>query len=559
MLHKSIKKLSITLAIFSIPCSIASSGLAMQGFSIGKSFFQPRPASANIAREMMMEPNAQRKDADNWYGNFAATPFFQHAWNENNVDNSGSSHNGTLSALGAFAFWSGSNEMTVGTNINASTTASTTLANLDAYQFGLGNLSVNSTAAIVELNPIVYQAGCDFMLIVGSNANGPGFFAKIKAPLAVYNINPQLSESNPLPAVAYPAGALALGATAITDPATSMTQAFAGVKGNATEQGNYTPMQFGLIQGDLSTGAQFGDIEMTAGYRCINNQDKSLSIAIRASAPTGNKATGVYMLEPIVGHGGNWGLGGYAAGHVLLWEGSKDDSLTFKFMGDLLHLFNTKTMRSYDLTLNGPGSRYLLVADYQGNSYNNAIQNLINYTTLESESSFGAEGNIAVAFNYACHGWTLDAGYEFYGRSVEDLKITGAFADEAYAILGRQSIGFVALPGTASQACQPGATIGSSVAALTGTTVPDITIVATGTTIGNALNPSNRIALTDLNIEGAEQDSYLTSKVFTKVAYEWENTNCVPFLGLLGEFEFSNSFNNALPQWGIALVGGIWF
>jgi len=559
MMQFSIKKFIITFTILSMHSLLTCSGLAPQEFSISKNFFQPRPASANIAREMMMQPNNIHKNTDGWYGNISATIFFQHGWNENNVDTINESKHGAVSALGAFSWWSGNNIMTVGTNTQASTTSATTLANLDAYQFGLGNLTLTSTAATIKLNPIIYQTGTDFLFIFGCDSNEPGFFAKIKAPLTAYIINPQFSESNSLAAVAYPAGALALGTSTITDPALTMTQAFTGIQGDATEQGDYTPIQFGLINGIQSTGARFADIEMTAGYTFINDDRNSFSIALRASAPTGNKATGIYLLEPIVGRGGNWGAGAYVAGQSKLWENNNDDSLSFKFMGDVMHLFTTNTMRSYDLLVNGPGSKYLLVANYQNNVYQGSIQNLINYTTLESQSTFGVEADIAVAFNYARNGLTIDAGYEFYGRSLEDLNIIGNFNEQAYAILGRQGIGFAEDPGTNSYACQPGATINSSVASLTGTTVPDITIVATGNTIGNALNPSNRISLTDLDIEAAEQNSYLTSKIFTKIGYEWTCDNYIPFCGIMAEFEFSNSFNNALPQWAIVAVGGITF
>src|SRR3990167_7173664 len=147
MMRHVTKKFSITLTILSMSNLLTCSGLAPQEFSISKNFFQPRPASANIAREMMMQPTTLHKNTDGWYGNFSATIFFQHGWNENNVDTINESKNGAVSQLGAFAWWSGNNIMTVGTNTQASTASTTTLANLDAYQFGLGNLALTATAA----------------------------------------------------------------------------------------------------------------------------------------------------------------------------------------------------------------------------------------------------------------------------------------------------------------------------------------------------------------------------------------------------------------------------
>ncbi|AXK60293.1 hypothetical protein [Candidatus Chromulinivorax destructor] len=548
MVNKSMKKLFVGLAVLSTAASLHSEAVQ----STSKGFFQPRAASANIAREMLMQPNEQ-KHSDGWYGNFSATGFYQRGWNDNSVD-SQSDADSNVSGLGAFPFWSGTNTMAVG---NSATTAAGIVAgtpSVDGYQFGLGT---TSTAGSINLNPIVYQAGADFMFIVGSASHEPGFLFKIKAPIAVYNINPNLTEVAATPAANYNEGQLSLSTTDVAIPTgATMTQALAGNLGDAPTLGNYTPMQYGLVQGDISTGAKFGDIEMTAGYNFISNEDSSFSVALRASAPTGNKATGQYMLEPIVGRGGNWGLGGYTAAHVNLWEGSNDNRLSFKVMADVMHLFGTDTVRSYDLTENGGGSRYLLVADYNAGVYQNSIQNLINVTTLASTSSFGVEGDVAVGFNYTGGGFSFDLGYEFFGRSAETLEITGDF-NTRYAVLGHQGPGTATDGSVASFAAQPGATMRNAVAQTD--IVQTGTVATTADALGDARLTANQVSLADLNVEGAQQSAYLTSKIFAKVGYEFAQNDYVPFVGVMGEFEFSNSLNNALPQWSVALVGGVSF
>ena len=555
MVKKSMKKLFVGLAVLTSATAFASSSAA-EGLSTSKGFFQPRSASANIAREMMMQPGAKHRNSEGWYGEFSATAFYQRNWNQapvtSTVDANSASDTNGLSSLGAMPLWSGTNVMTTGSNTGGTVSATTPYA--DVYQFGLGNYTAVADAPTsITLNPLVYQAGSDFMFIVGSSANEQGFFAKIKAPIAVYNINPQISEVAPTTAqlAAYGQGALDVVAGTIAAPAATMTQALAGT---ATPQGDYVVMKNGLITGAQSTGAKFGDIEMTAGYSFVSNEDNSFSVAVRASAPTGNKATGVYMLEPIVGRGGNWGLGGYAAGHVKLWEGNNDNRFTFKFMSDVMHLFTTSTMRSYDLTANGAGSRYLLVADYgtTGLAYAGTIQNLINVSTLASDSSFGVEGDVAVAFNYAGRGWTLDVGYEFYGRSAETLAITGAFVSGEYAVLGKQGVASTLDGTTVTDLCQPLASMSQSVVQINAA-------AGTGQAAVVAVAAATNIQLADFNVDAAAQSAYLSSKIFSKVAYEWESSDYVPFLGLLGEFEFSNSSNNALPQWSVAIVGGVSF
>jgi hypothetical protein len=150
---------------------------------------------------------------------------------------------------------------------------------------------------------------------------------------------------------------------------------------------------------------------------------------------------------------------------------------------------------------------------------------------------------------YQARGWSFDLGYEFWGRSAETLTITGAFAEQAYAVLGRQGVGHSTAGATPTTLCEPTATINTS-SARVNTAGGDVVSAATAT---------NRIALADLDQTGAQQDTSLTSKVFTKVTYEWIDSDYRPHLGLMGEFEISNSNNNALPQWAIALVGGVSF
>src|SRR3989339_253580 len=385
MVKKSMKKLFVGLAALSAVSLSASADT----LATSQNFFQPRAFSANLAREMLME-GSKHRDANGWYGEFSATAAYQRSWGQN-VSNSdgGAELADNVNGLGVHPFWSGTNVMTIGTNASSS--------DLDAYQFGLGTVT-NYTDAAITLNPIVYQAGADFMFIVGSSANEPCFFAKLKAPVGVYNINPNLTEVEATAAV-YAIGALDTTTATVADPAATMTQAFAGyLPEGQIAQGDFVPMQYGLIQGDQSSGARFGDIELTAGYRFISNDDNSLSIAVRAAAPTGGRAEGVYMMEPIFGRGGNWGLGGYVDGHVKLWQGNNDNSLQLKVMANAMHLFKADTVRSYDLTANGAGSKYLLVANYgdsASTTYLNSIANLINYSTLGSTSKFGVEGDAA--------------------------------------------------------------------------------------------------------------------------------------------------------------------
>jgi hypothetical protein len=529
--HKTANKQKLQLLFATLTLLASATLSANSDVSISKNLFLQRAFSANTSRELIMEGQVETTDFDGFYSFFSFTGAYQHSWNQS--ENEG---------IGAFPFWSGTNVMSVGTNTDSSS--------LDAYQFGLGTVA---TIGTIELNPIVYQGGADFLLYFGSSINDPGTFIKLKAPLGIIGINPQLTEFpatlGSFPANQYPGYSIQSqsGSTNNPDFAATMTQAFAGYLPNGQDKiGDFLPMEFGLINGTQLSGTQFGDIEMALGYNFICNDDYLFGIALRASAPSANKPTGEYLLQPIFGRGGSWGVGAYIDGRAKLWEDHANSKLNLNVMATILHLVKTtNTIRSYDLTANGPGSKYLLVADYNSNIYHGVIQNLINLSTLASSSSFSAEGDATISLTYLSNGWAADLGYNFWGRTAEILSISGAFPANRYAILGRQTVE----QGDGFALCQPSATIASSQPA--GADVDSVV---------SALTPSNRISGNSaFNLTAAQQASALTSKLFAKVSYSDLESHYSPHIGVAGEFEMSTAANNALPQWSVALIAGMYF
>jgi len=486
--------------------------------STSATLFLGRAFSANSAREMMMSAPCNENNNNNFNSYFSASAVYQRSFEQSHTQ-----------GIGAYPFWSQTNAMTVGTANGKSS--------LDAYQFGLGDVA---TVGVITLNPVVYQAGTDFMFYVSNKKNESGFFAKIKSAINVMSIDPSLQEINPAAAVAYPDGALSALFTGETPaPSTSITQAFAGVKGSQQAENDFRPMSKGLIDGVQSTGAHLSDIEMTFGYNLVcPKTDNSISIGARLTAPAGNKPESIYVLEPVTGRGGYWGIGAYLAAHFSIWD-QDDNNFAVNFMSNGIHLCEQNVMRQYDLTENGNGSKYLLVADYRNSIYQNSVQNLVNVSTLASQSSFRFEGDASLAVSYNYENISVDIGYNVWGRTKENLTINESFDVQRYAIIGRQLV--------ANDLCQPTATISSALDS------DDVNAV-------DATNPDNRISGNDaFNTTMAGQYSAVTSKMFTKIGYTWKESSCCPHVNLLGEFEFSNISNNALPQWGIALAGGVSF
>ncbi|MBP6869924.1 hypothetical protein KBC04_03520 [Candidatus Babeliales bacterium] len=533
----NLRQRNSTKEIFALSFLIFISTDIAAEVSISANLFLGRAFSANIAREMLMT-GPTNQDSYDVNGFIVIDGAYQRMWDQNKTQ-----------GIGAYPFWSETNKMTVGSN--------ETNSNIDAYQFGLGPVT---TTGSITLNPTIYQDGSDFMFYIRSKQYGHTVFAKIKSALSAMVVNPNLTESQAVTPVQYSGGAIywpTSGGFALptnADPALSMIQAFGGNLAGQSYQGNFRPMEYGLIDGQISSGAHLSDTEMTIGYQYICSEtDNTASLGMRVSAPTGNKPKGVHILEPITGRGGYWGLGFYLAGTYCLWhDEANQSSLKLNFMSDGIHLFNADVIRSYDLIANGHGSKYLLVADYKNGIYQSSIQNLINLSTLESQSSFPFEGDAAVGLTYNRGGFSCDLGYEVWGRTKENLTITESFDNQRYAILGRQVVA-VESNGASSTLCQPTATISSSIDALGGADATNANGVAVDATIA-----SNRIGNDSVfNTTITGQYSAVTSKLFTKIGYNWQDCSCSPYINLMGECEWSNISNNALPQWSIALMVGV--
>ena len=506
--------------------------------------FVGRAFSTDMARELMAEQAAwtMNADSDSWYGTMQVIGQYNRNFKSSSA-----------TGIGAMPFWSGTNVMTVGNNAHGSVAAGAPYQ-LDSYQFGLG---AQATPGLVLLNPVLYSAGADFLFYVGAHQTEAGFFGKVNFAVGVASVNPQLDEPTANTGVAYAASymnvATVSAATSVIYP--TMTAAFkGGAVPGATSA--FQGLNFGQIDGKQTSSAKFGDIDVAVGYNFLANDRSHLGVAVRFTGPTGNKPAGVYVLEPVWGNGGHWGLGGEVFGHATLWQGHDDRCL--ELWGDIQvqHLFKAAQVRSFDLTNNGAGSKYLLVGDFgaNGNAFANVVQQAINVTSLAVNSTVGAVVDMALMLQYNCNNWQFDLGYNFAGKSLEKLALVGTLAAGRYGVLGHQATTATAtLPaGTALNAIDPLATISTLMP-----TASQTLAVGGGT---NAANSTNNIKdQTALNVSAAAQAAGWSSKVFGQVAYRWNDSDYVPTLAVQGSGEFSTSGNNALNQWSVGVRGGFSF
>ena len=515
-----------------------------------QNLYQPHAFNASMSREIMLEKAAwfPMSDEEGWHGTFGVGFDYMHSFNPASCTVADICP-GRCSTLGSLPFWAadGSSTMTLGDNNDN--------RDMDVYQIGLGPVTTTGT---VTLNPIVFQAGADFLLYVGAHKTERGFFLKIHAPVGVISIDPNLCYTDTITAVDYPQGILNNAAATVTAPYENIEQAFAG----GSTAGFLKAMVFGLISCKRTSSAQFGDMEFALGYNFFADENKHLGLAVRFSAPTGNSADGVYVLEPIFGRNGHWGAGGELIGHWKFWESDSCDDCWAQmfFDGVALHLFKSKHSRSFDLKDNGLGSKYLLLAKYSTaipGVFQSEIINAVNITTVGVQSTFAVEGNFAFGLDFHWRNWSFEVGYEGWGRTCEQLCLDctcpGSTNYNEYAVLGRQAPFSSADGITATNLCEPGATISTSQARVNAATA---TIVL-ATTAANRLPEDPDDAL---DVDGQRARAVYTSKPYAELRYTWSDSDYVPYLAVTGGAEIPNTHKNeAVKFWNIGVNGGMAF
>ena len=514
---------------------------------------------------------------------------------------------GSCKNLGAMPFWSGTNTLTIGNNDGK--------ADLDGYQLGLGNIVTNADGigGVIRLNPEVQSFGTDIMMYYVRSKEERGFYFKVHAPLAALIVTPNLKElmvAESDNSVSFSQTTANPGSSNITyefyeypSPlrrAATVSDVFFGGSASSSLNGN-EPMPIHLRRGRISpckqTIIRFGDITTSVGYNAYMSEKGYFGLGFKVSLPTGNVPNAVYMLEPIVGRAGAWGVGGEICGSYKVWENAdQSKNVTVSIQGEALHLTpgRTPNFRTFDLKQNGPGSKYLLVQNYVA-AYDTTqgapvasqtitpqrLHPAVNITTLPVISKIAVEGNFALSFDFNCHDWNASLGGEFWGRSKEKLQIDITSAVDQrlpnlndYAVVGRQ-VSAYNINGEAFSTvapfnpintyyCEPLARINKSQSPvqLVGS-VPNVTApTSLPTGIADARIPANRIPADlceALDIAGAQASRAFTGKLFGQAGYTWTERCYMPSLAVIGGVEFTGQTNNAVQMWSVGLQGSLNF
>jgi hypothetical protein len=360
------------------------------------------------------------------------------------------------------------------------------------------------------------------------------------------------------------------------------------------------------------------EIRFITGWDFCVTPESHMGLALNVSAPTGNRPTGEYLFEPIIGNGHHWELSGGFNGHWTVWQREDEcASVTFFIDSVVGHFFNAMQHRTFDLK-NKPFSRYMLAERMDFSVTSTSLPNSLNYAGFTA-SRPGPDGqfvneftpvanitNITVSVGVdviadltalATVHWNAlswDIGYEFWARTCDDISLKPNVNPpliQSWSLKGDSFVfgindtvpeqPVIALSASESQATIHAGTnvipnastfdaaasnpsIDNPVAAQTGITPLS---AYTGAPINTSVDPIYINIPQDLDACGA-RTAGMSSKLFTHLQYNGDpEKHCawIPFIGIGGEVEWAHTgkkydcLRTNVSQWGVWVKGGIAF
>lgn len=464
----------------------------------------------------------------------------------------------------------------------------------------------------VEFTPRIVDVSVVFDKWLSLDCLYDGLYAAVHIPIVVSAWDLQLHEIIHNAGTAfYPAGYMA--PIRVNRVSNNPAEKLLGDDVEDVLQGSHVygdmnqPLQYGKIF-DRQNTTRVADLSFIIGWDGLRWRScAGAGVYTKVVAPTGNRSRAEFLFEAMAGNGGHWELGGGAhAWHTALadiWRAG--DQLMFTIDGWLTHLFSSDQRRSFDFTKNGPGSRYMLLAQ-MGTPANNLLVNgqapqfqyqgrlvpAINHTTLAVTTYFNVQAQATITAYYQCGSLTGALGYDIWVRSAEQLKKRSCFPANCFAIKGDAQIyGFtqvgdnpVKLSTTQSNATiragqgQTNFVVGDefenlnadnaavatdgAAGALLQLNATDSTALAIAQSQVQSSRPPILVTDSDLNICSGLLPRAHVHTLFAHLQHTWESPCASAFLGFGGSVSISHTdvcTNGGYGRWGIWLQGGLTF
>lgn len=431
-------------------------------------FLAFRSQGFNGAREIVGWHSLINKfDVGSWYGSFSVTPEYSRSFHTNRIQE-----------------WLFSNALSTVTtptqtkracSYQAIAVQGTKVSNRNTKALMAENFYLPPDySSIIRYNPTIDNEIIDLNFYLGLDRFAEGMFFRIHAPVThtrwALNMHEQVISKG---SQNYDVGYMDSSFTSTFEDPLVYGMSRTAMLGDFTEYvclgkapksdgaTNYT----GLSHARMATHAlsKNGLAELTAqlGWNFCTGEGYHCGIAVRTAAPTGTRPTGRWLFEPIVGNGHHWELGGSLTTHWRSWKNFKETVEINTYVDiNITHLFATQQCRTFDLWQN-PLSRYMLAMRFTGSVQNLKVSQesdnqeslyspaaqfaqefvpLANISTIPVDVSAAVQGEFILTFALTHDNYSVDMGYNFWGRTCLDIYRTcgckDGFIDNMYGMKG---------------------------------------------------------------------------------------------------------------------------
>jgi len=549
---------------------------SLEGFLGPRTLILPRSQSVNAARDLVgWQQEIHRYGQTSNYWVFAFTPEYTHTFHNQDLI-------GQLFGQESFS-------------VSGSAVPGRKSYDLLADYFELPR-DYEGTMCV---SPYISQFIADFNFFVGLDRITPGLFFIIHFPVVSSKWDVQFTQCATVPGTAmHPAGYFSDSSIARTNLLWNMRQYLAGDRtiGDVKEP-LLDQKVIGLTGRNVVT--HLSDVQGALGYDVARGENYHCGFELRIAAPAGNRPNPRYLFNAVVGNGHHWELGGGLTSHYRLWH-DDDHALLIYLDANITHLFSAQSKRSFNLKGHCQGSRFMMLeeiakgsdelfiyGDYPStDQYTHRLVPAINIFTLDTHTSFGVQADVALKCTWRRKNFSLDVGYEFWGRSGEKMNCYSGFEQNRYALKGDAQIygfdtyvpyGQEPIPLSVSQHCatifagqgagnfQPGVEFANANADNpTQAFGPDGELLQLTTADAATLSiiqqpvlssqPAIFISCNDLDVCSVLVPTSLTNKLFIHLGHVWHSETVNPFLGIGGEVEVAQGFSRdhgSISQWGI--------
>ena len=328
----------------------------------------------------------------------------------------------------------------------------------------------------------------------------------------------------------------------VSDPSgITSTNVFDYFKGSFTglANGAQEKLAYSKIDGSQST-TSVADIDIALGYKFLDKENYHMSVNLGFTIPTGTKADGVYLWEPIVGNGKHWALGAGLDFGATLWD-KDDQNIKLAIALNYRYLFSATEKRTIGLkgfttSTNSNWAQYFLMGKTGGK-----VTPAANLLTRNVKVETGSQLDGIVEFAYNNGGFSIELGYNLFWKDSESVSLKDAwYADgtyglihEGYTVLADGNIvdGDKAWVGTAGT---PGAVAATALA-----------------------NGAYQVNADKLNVDAAASESQVTNKIYGGLGYIFKEWEYPLLLGVGAQYEFAS--RDAVQNWGLWGKIGIGF